>query len=148
VVDGAVLLIQHRRNPQSMVLRAQQIVDAIKTPLLGVVLNQVPNGGDYGYYWALNCRRNHSRAGDDYGYYTSNYRPFHRTARRLHHEGVEMSGGKPRARQGALVLEQHVTGEEDLPMAVAELDSGCARHVAGRVEDNLNFIRAPRKRRA
>lgn len=56
VVDGAVLLIQHRRNPQSMVVRAQQIVEGIKTPLLGVVLNQVPTG-----------------TGDDYGYYTSNY---------------------------------------------------------------------------
>ena len=55
-VDGAVLLIQHRRNPQSMVLRAQQIVESLKTPLLGVVLNQVP----------LN-------SGEDYGYYTNNY---------------------------------------------------------------------------
>ena len=51
-VDAAVLLIQHRRNPQSMVLRAQQIVESLKTPLVGVVLNQVPlnAGGDYGYY--------------------------------------------------------------------------------------------------
>ena len=51
-VDGAVLLIQHRRNPQSMVLRAQQIVESLKTTLLGVVLNQVPlsAGGDYAYY--------------------------------------------------------------------------------------------------
>ncbi|HWA86631.1 MAG TPA: polysaccharide biosynthesis tyrosine autokinase [Opitutus sp.] len=51
-VDGAVLLIQHRRNPQSMVLRAQQIIAGLKTPLLGVVLTQVPSdtGGDYGYY--------------------------------------------------------------------------------------------------
>jgi polysaccharide biosynthesis transport protein len=51
-VDGAVLLIQHRRNPQSMVMRAQQIVESLKTTLLGVVLNQVPlsAGGDYGYY--------------------------------------------------------------------------------------------------
>ena len=56
VVDGAVLLIQHRRNPQSMVVRAQQIVEAIKTPLLGVVLNQVPTG-----------------TGEDYDYYTHNY---------------------------------------------------------------------------
>lgn len=56
VVDGAVLLIQHRRNPQSMVLRAQQIVDERKTPLIGVVLNQVP-----------------PNAGSDYGYYTNNY---------------------------------------------------------------------------
>ncbi len=51
-VDGAVLLIQHRRNPQSMVFRAQQIVEGLKTKLIGVVLNQVPAnaGGDYGYY--------------------------------------------------------------------------------------------------
>jgi polysaccharide biosynthesis transport protein len=51
-VDQAILLIQHRRNPQSMVLRAQQIVESLKTPLLGVVLNQVSAnaGGDYGYY--------------------------------------------------------------------------------------------------
>ncbi|MSU50930.1 MAG: polysaccharide biosynthesis tyrosine autokinase [Opitutus sp.] len=55
-VDGAVLLIQHRRNAQSMVLRAQQIVESLKTPLVGVVLNQVP-----------------ANAGGDYGYYTSNY---------------------------------------------------------------------------
>ncbi len=52
VVDAGVLLIQHRRNPQSMVLRAQQIVESLKMPLIGVVLNQVPAnaGGDYGYY--------------------------------------------------------------------------------------------------
>jgi capsular exopolysaccharide synthesis family protein len=51
-VDFGILLIQHRRNPQSMVLRAQQIVESLKTPLVGVVLNQVPQnaGGDYGYY--------------------------------------------------------------------------------------------------
>ena len=55
-VDGAVLLIQHRRNPQSMVLRAQQIVEGLKTPLIGVVLTQVP-----------------ANAGEDYGYYTNNY---------------------------------------------------------------------------
>jgi capsular exopolysaccharide synthesis family protein len=56
VVNGVVLLIQHRRNPQSMVLRARQIIDGLKTPILGVVLNQVPPG-----------------AGDDYAYYTQNY---------------------------------------------------------------------------
>ena len=69
-VDHAVLLIQHRRNPQSMVLRAQQIVESLKTPLIGVVLNQVPQN-----------------AGGDYGYYTSNYAYYHdatgaKTARR------------------------------------------------------------------
>ena len=56
IVDGAILLIQHRRNPASMVTRAKQIIDGLKTPLLGVILSQVPEG-----------------TGEDYGYYTSNY---------------------------------------------------------------------------
>ena len=52
VVTGAILLIQHRRNPQSMVLRARQMIASLNAPLLGVVLTQVPlnTGGDYGYY--------------------------------------------------------------------------------------------------
>jgi succinoglycan biosynthesis transport protein ExoP len=52
VADGAILLIQHRRNPASMVLRAQQVIVALKTPILGAVLTQVPKGSgeDYGYY--------------------------------------------------------------------------------------------------
>ncbi len=52
VADGAILLIQHRRNPASMVLRAQKTIVALKTPILGAVLTQVPkrSGEDYGYY--------------------------------------------------------------------------------------------------
>jgi capsular exopolysaccharide synthesis family protein len=52
VSDGAILLIQHRRNPASMVLRAQQTIATLKTPLLGAILTQVPkgSGADYGYY--------------------------------------------------------------------------------------------------
>ncbi|HEY4301878.1 MAG TPA: polysaccharide biosynthesis tyrosine autokinase, partial [Candidatus Didemnitutus sp.] len=56
IVDGTVLLIQHRRNPASMVLRAQQIIAGLKAPIIGVILSQVPTG-----------------TGEDYGYYTSNY---------------------------------------------------------------------------
>jgi succinoglycan biosynthesis transport protein ExoP len=57
IADGIVLLIQHRRNPESMVQRAKQIIDAqVKVPIIGVVLNQVPSG-----------------TGEDYGYYTNNY---------------------------------------------------------------------------
>ncbi|PTY01224.1 polysaccharide biosynthesis tyrosine autokinase [Opitutus sp. ER46] len=65
VVDGVVLLIQHRRNPQSMVLRAQQIVGGVKASILGIVLNQIPGN-----------------AGGDYGYYTSNYAYYHEGSRR------------------------------------------------------------------
>jgi polysaccharide biosynthesis transport protein len=67
VVDGVVLLIQHRRNPQSMVVRAQQIVESLKTPLLGVVLSQVPQGGS-----------------EDYGYYTHNYAYYSDGAKHRH----------------------------------------------------------------
>ncbi|MBI4625904.1 MAG: polysaccharide biosynthesis tyrosine autokinase [Verrucomicrobia bacterium] len=80
VVDGAVLLIQHRRNPQSMVLRAQQIVENLKTPLTGVVLNQVP-----------------ANAGTDYGYYTNNYAYYGdasaRKSQRRHDSAGTSSGG-------------------------------------------------------
>jgi len=79
-MDGAVLLIQHRRNPAAMVLRAQQIVTWLKTPLPGVVLNQVP-----------------ARSGEDYGYYTDNYAYYsdgQRSTRRSHrrHQGQGGSG--------------------------------------------------------
>lgn len=56
ITDGTVLLIQHRRNPESMVFRAKQIIDGLKVPVIGVILNQVPTG-----------------TGEDYGYYTANY---------------------------------------------------------------------------
>jgi capsular exopolysaccharide synthesis family protein len=57
ISDGIVLLIQHRRNPESMVQRAKQIItENLKVPIIGVVLNQVPTG-----------------TGEDYSYYTSNY---------------------------------------------------------------------------
>jgi capsular exopolysaccharide synthesis family protein len=56
ISDGVVLLIQHRRNPESMVQRARQIIEGLKVPIVGVVLNQVPSG-----------------TGEDYGYYTNNY---------------------------------------------------------------------------
>jgi succinoglycan biosynthesis transport protein ExoP len=77
-VDGAVLLIQHRRNPQSMVVRAQQILESLKTPLLGVVLTQVPGnaGGDYGYYTS------------NYAYYSDRDRPSERKS-----PGRDTSGG-------------------------------------------------------
>lgn len=71
--DAAVLLIQHRRNPQSMVLRAQQIVGGLKTPLVGVVLNQVP-----------------ADAGGDYAYYTNNYAYYGDSGRK-------QASGKPRS---------------------------------------------------
>jgi capsular exopolysaccharide synthesis family protein len=88
VVDGVVLLIQHRRNPQSMVLRARQILDGLKTPVLGVVLNQVPHG-----------------AGDDYGYYTQNYAYYGESGRRRKRSGARGSGAAQGQSAGAERIE-------------------------------------------
>lgn len=55
-VDGVIFIVQHRRNPQSMTLRAKQILENVEARILGTVLNQVPETGD-----------------EDYNYYTSNY---------------------------------------------------------------------------
>ena len=82
VVDGVVLLIQHRRNPQSMAMRARQILDGLKTRVLGVVLNQVPHG-----------------AGGDYGYYTRNYAYYSEGGKRRRRpaaRGAGHSGGAER----------------------------------------------------
>jgi capsular exopolysaccharide synthesis family protein len=51
-MDGALLLIQHRRNPRAMTMRAQHTLTSAHTKLLGAILNQVPadNSEDYGYY--------------------------------------------------------------------------------------------------
>ncbi|MDR2674230.1 MAG: polysaccharide biosynthesis tyrosine autokinase [Opitutaceae bacterium] len=56
LADDVLLLVQYRRNPQSMVVRAQQIITGLRKEILGIVLNRVPGN-----------------AGDDYGYYTGNY---------------------------------------------------------------------------
>lgn len=57
---GVILVVQHKRNPASMVIRARQIIVGSGSKLVGVVLNQVPSGG-----------------GEDYAYYTSNYKYYH-----------------------------------------------------------------------
>ena len=56
VSDDVLLLVQHRRNPHSMVVRAQQIIEGMQKQIVGVVLNRVPQNSS-----------------DDYGYYTRNY---------------------------------------------------------------------------
>jgi polysaccharide biosynthesis transport protein len=97
-VDGAVLLVQHRRNPQSMVLRAQQIVESLKTPLIGVVLNQVPAnaGGDYGYYT------------NNYAYYSdaSGAKSRRRDAREARDEAKAVKAGAGETEKDRLILRE------------------------------------------
>lgn len=54
--DGVIFVVQHKRNPSSMTLRAKQIIENVSENMLGVVLNQVPQSGS-----------------EDYNYYTRNY---------------------------------------------------------------------------
>jgi capsular exopolysaccharide synthesis family protein len=88
-VDGAVLLIQHRRNPQSMVLRAQHIVEGLKTPLIGVVLNQVP-----------------ANAGGEYAYYTNNYAYYSDAARSRGRKSRRAAGDGDAVEPDRLVLRE------------------------------------------
>ena len=78
VADGVILIIQHRRNPQSMVVRARQIIDGLKTPILGVVLSQVPRN-----------------TGDDYSYYTKNYAYYSGGEHRRHRRSSSASAAAP-----------------------------------------------------
>ena len=64
-MDGALLLIQHRRNPRAMTLRAQQSLASARTEVVGAILNQVPTDG-----------------GEDYGYYAHNYAYYRSTDRK------------------------------------------------------------------
>jgi capsular exopolysaccharide synthesis family protein len=52
LMDQVLLLIQYRRNPLSMVLRAQQTLAGLDKEIMGIVLNRVPKnaGADYAYY--------------------------------------------------------------------------------------------------
>lgn len=70
VADEVVLVVQHRRNPGSMVARAQQVLKEWGREILGVVLNGVP-----------------VNSGEDYGYYTRNYAYYQR-----HDEGQSGEG--------------------------------------------------------
>jgi Mrp family chromosome partitioning ATPase len=87
-VDGVVLLIQHRRNPAAMVLRAQQIVAGLNTPLLGAVLTQVP-----------------PRSGEDYDYYTHNY-AYYSDGTKSGHRAKSKDAKPPAAAGDKLVLDE------------------------------------------
>jgi succinoglycan biosynthesis transport protein ExoP len=84
VADGAILLIQHRRNPASMVVRAQQTIVGLGTTVLGAVLTQVPRG-----------------SGEDYGYYTQAYTYYSGNPEKAE---KRREGGKPGSKGDSLNL--------------------------------------------
>lgn len=64
LVDMVVLVVQHRKYPQSMTLRAKQTVEKVGGNLLGIVLNNISiNQDSYYYYYS----------GYYYDYYSKNY---------------------------------------------------------------------------
>jgi Mrp family chromosome partitioning ATPase len=50
-VDLSVLVIQYRKYPQAMTLRAKQMVEKVGGTLLGVVLNNINISQDSYYYY-------------------------------------------------------------------------------------------------
>jgi len=50
-VDLALLVIQYRKYPQAMTLRAKQMVEKVGGTLLGVVLNNINISQDSYYYY-------------------------------------------------------------------------------------------------
>jgi len=50
-VDLAVLVVQYRKYPQAMTLRAKQMVEKVGGTLLGVVLNNINISQDSYYYY-------------------------------------------------------------------------------------------------
>ena len=50
-VDMAVQVIQYRRYPQQMNMRAKQLVEKAGGKLIGIVLNNIAMSQDEGYYY-------------------------------------------------------------------------------------------------
>ncbi len=81
-MDGALLLIQHRRNPRAMTQRAAQTLMSAKTEVVGAILNQIPPD-----------------SGEDYGYYAHNYAYYRSTERRPNSRSSRRRKSTPHARE-------------------------------------------------
>ena len=50
-VDGVLLVIQHRRHPRGVALRAKTLIQHAGGKMMGVVLNNINLQRDYSYYY-------------------------------------------------------------------------------------------------
>jgi Mrp family chromosome partitioning ATPase len=51
-MDGVVLVVQYRKYPRDMIIRAKQMLDTLGVPQVGVVLNNINiMRDDYYYYY-------------------------------------------------------------------------------------------------
>ena len=64
-VDLSLLVIQYRKYPQTMALRAKQMVEKVGHNLLGVVLNNINVSSDSSYYYYSGYYYNQTPAEDD-----------------------------------------------------------------------------------
>ena len=64
-VDLTLLIIQYRKYPQTMAVRAKQLVEKVGHNLLGVVLNNINVSSDSSYYYYSGYYYNETRRDDD-----------------------------------------------------------------------------------
>jgi polysaccharide biosynthesis transport protein len=75
-VDMVLQVIQYRRYPQPMTIRAKQMVEKIGGNLLGVILNNINLAQDENYYYYSGYYYDYySHSYDDYGHSYDEYRP-------------------------------------------------------------------------
>ena len=75
-VDMVLQVIQYRRYPQPMTIRAKQMVEKVGGNLLGIVLNNINMAQDENYYYYSGYYYDYqSREHDEYEYATKEGKP-------------------------------------------------------------------------
>ena len=74
MVDGVIMVVQHRKYPRAMIRRAKDMIVNMGGNLLGVVLNNINVARDYSSYYYKHQYYSYSGYGYGYGYgYGSGY---------------------------------------------------------------------------
>jgi polysaccharide biosynthesis transport protein len=71
-VDMVLQVIQYRRYPQPMTIRAKQMIEKVGGNLLGIVLNNINVSQDENYYYYSGYYYDYYNKGEYKGEYTSN----------------------------------------------------------------------------
>ena len=66
-VDGVMLVIQHRKYPASVSIRARSMIENLGANLVGVVLNNINISRDYSYYYYHHHYYSYPQQGDKAG---------------------------------------------------------------------------------
>ncbi len=95
LVDMVVLVVQHRKYPQTMTLRAKQTVEKVGGNLLGIVLNNISiNQDSYYYYYSGYYYDYYSKSYDSEGGYGGEYSYEGRRRRRRRDKKAKGDGAK------------------------------------------------------